>query len=236
MRLGSHSTKNAFTLIEVVIAITIVAIMTTIIFSAVSKISRVKQTLDDQRDAAMIANALLTRLTAELQRITTDEKLMPLKSQLDMPFPANTHVYGQNQKLASDTQADEITFVAKDANQYIPNQAALSGVVQIRYFVAQDPDRRSSTTDGAPIYSLIRHEAPVLNDPQVAYQHELIFPITHQLAGLNFRYLNRDEARWEDEWDRGKGQLPDVIALTVKIRSPLGRLFSYMTSVPVKSN
>ena len=64
-RRRKHS--SGFTLVELVIAISILSVILTVAYSSLSYIIRTKKLLDDRRDVSAVANAVLLRVSREIQ-------------------------------------------------------------------------------------------------------------------------------------------------------------------------
>jgi hypothetical protein len=203
--------------------------MMSVAFSALTQISRTKRALDDERDATLVANAVLTRMTRELQLISSQEKLLPPAGSSGKAYPKEVNVIGESKNLSGGESGDSITFMASDAGQYVPDGLTHAGVVQITYRVEKDPQ---APTGGDSTFYLVRDEVPAIRPPDKAYAKIMTFPITRDLVGLRFRYF--DGKSWRSDWDENQKKLPMLIRFTVKIRSPAGKVYTYTTMVPVR--
>jgi type II secretion system protein J len=235
-----HSKSSGFTLIEVILAIAILAAMILLNYRILRGIIQAKQLIDDRRDGMYIANSVLTRLARELQQAVS-KPLMPSCQSLTSagaqggaqnPGAPNS---GVTPKFLGETGMDgtSLTFMASEAGQYIPGGGgSRSGIVQINYRVAKDPDARNSNE--APLL-LVRTETPSM--PLIrACKNVLTFPITSNLVSLEFKFYDAQSKEWSDSWMAQKSvKVPDIIQFSVRLRSPAGNEQSYTSAVKVHS-
>lgn len=237
-----HSNQHGFTLIEVALAISILAVMVVLNYKILTSIIEAKQLLDDQRDGMFIANSLLTRLSRELQLASAGRPLLP---SCDAAGSASNSGSGNQatsgpryvligeEKSSSNVRGDTITFLARDAGQYIPDGGTHSGVVQITYRVEPDPDQKG-VKDATQL--LVRDEVPYRQPVARACQDALHFPITKNLVGLEFNYFDKKANQWSSSWNNEKAaKLPQIVQFKVTLRSPGGHEETYTSAVALKS-
>lgn len=234
-RLTNYRPQAGFTLIELIIAFSLLAIILSVGYGALSQIMRGASALDDQRDVTLIANSLLTRLSRELQLAYFDERtfLLPPRDKLDQKTPPNPPLLGESQTLANGAPGDNITFLAMEGGQYLPDGGTHTGIVQITYRVEADPEqpRNSDST-----YYLIRDETPLKPDPKQAYKNSMVFPLTNKLVSLEFQYYDPEKEQWSAQWgDESKRRLPALVRFSVALQSPHGRVQHYTTAVPLRA-
>jgi len=92
--IGGLRDQKGFTLVEIVVAISILTIMLGIAFDALFQIGRTKRALDDERDAALVANAVLGRMTRELQLIADQTALLPPREDMNKLYGRDTSIIG----------------------------------------------------------------------------------------------------------------------------------------------
>lgn len=248
---SSRRQTGGFTLIEVTIAISILAVMVSLNYRILNGVVKVKELLDDRREGMFIANSVLTRMSRELQLITGKYRLLPgcdtandaqsnsnQTSDLNQPpDPNQPGGAGSGRRPVfvgqSGVSGNSITFNAREGGQYIPDGGTHSGVVQITYRVAQDPDQKG--TDG-PALALIRDETPNTKPLTKACKNVLHFPITSNLLSLQFQYYDGRTKEWTDSWDGERiSRLPKIIQFTVSLKSPAGKIQTYTSSVFVSA-
>ena len=229
--------QGGFTLIELVIAIGILGIIMGIAYASLSQIIRSKTALDDERDLSMVANAVINRLSRELQLVYYGdgrENLLPPRNNLKGPSPSSTTLLGEQRSLSNGEAGDSITFLASEAGQYLPDGGTHTGIVQITYRAEPNPEQ-SSDTDS--VFFLIRDETPKTRPYDQAYKRTMTFPVTSRLVGLEFKYFNGDKEEWASSWGQnGESKLPLIIQFSFSLRSPAGKIRTYASAVPVEAS
>lgn len=230
-------TESAFTLIEIVISISILSVIMTITYSGMTQILRAKNILDDRRETNSVAYSLINRITREFQLAYSGIGLLPDREVPDGPQkPSDYNMVGENKSLSNGKRGDSITFVALEGGQYLPDGGTHSGLVQITYRVAEDPDRDESLPKQ---YLLIREETPHPNNKsqfERAFAKTMIFPVTENLISLEYRYYDPEKEEFLDAWDPEQNRkLPSQLEIKLELVSPAGELNSYITTVPLRS-
>lgn len=229
---------RGFTLVEVVIAFALLGLVVSTAYGALTSIMRSKQILDDERGAQALADSILTRLARELQMATAEETLLPPPNVVPAASSSNgtpqkpVSLEGFTATVPDGGRADTITFLASEAGQYLPDGSGNSGIVQITYRVAEDPEGR----DREPRrYYLIREELPYVLPADSAYERRMVFPITRDLVEFRIRYFSRKFRRWEEEWGRNPedDKLPALIEFKIDTLSSTGKLMSFTSAVPI---
>jgi prepilin-type N-terminal cleavage/methylation domain-containing protein len=234
-----------FTLLEVTIAIGILAVMLTLNYRILKGVISAKQVIDDRRDGIYIANSVLTRMVRELQ-LTVKRPILPpcesastqnqAPSPADPPNPADPSQQGALKPVLlaeSGLDGGSITFLAKEAGQFVPDGGTHAGIVQITYRVAKDPNQSSSSNGGLV---LVREEIPNTKPLAKACKSVLRFPITNNLVSLRFQFYDGRKKTWSESWSGPQSSmLPEIIQFTISLRSPAGAIQSYTTSVHISS-
>ncbi len=224
---------TGFTLIELVIALGIFGIIMTVAYLSLSSITESKQVLDDTRDNRLVADAVLGRMTRELQLAFAGLPLMPAQDKLTTPYSAKICLVGETDTLSNGEPGDRINFLAMEGGQYLPDGGSHSGIVQISYRVERDPEQPLGSPDS---YLLIRQETPYIRPFEKAYEKTMVFPVVKNILALRFRYLMPDEDTWSPTWgEESRVNLPRLVEFTIKLRSPKGTIETFTTSVPFRS-
>jgi prepilin-type N-terminal cleavage/methylation domain-containing protein len=241
---GGERASQGFTLLEVTIAIAILAVMLTLNYKILKGVIGAKQLIDDRRDGMYIANSVLTRMVRELQLAVKRPILPSCDSAMaqnpatnpgDTPNPTDPQQPGSKPVLIGEAGLNgaSITFLAKEAGQYIPDGGTHAGVVQITYRVAKDPEQKGSGDDGLV---LVREELPNTKPLARACKSVLRFPITNNLVDLRFRFYDGKTKEWSEAWTGQQStKLPEIIQFTISLKSPAGAVQSYTTSVHINS-
>ena len=226
MRISTR--QRGFTLVELVIAVSILTIVLSVAYSTLSYVIRTKKLIDDRQEIAAIANAVLLRMSREIQLATEIDLLPPPGGH--PPGKTVPSLRGTKNNLAAN-RGDTLEFMAEEGGQYIPEGLANTGTVMIRYRVEKDPD----SPKGAPSsYLLIRDEVPDIRPPSKAWEKLMTFPIAKNVVRLQFSYYNGVDRKWVEEWDPPTKDLPSLIRMVLTIRSPAGVEHEFMTVLPTE--
>jgi prepilin-type N-terminal cleavage/methylation domain-containing protein len=218
-----------FTFLEVVIAISILAVIMGTTYSALNQIIRAKKILDDSRDGKAIADALLTRLLRELQLALAEQPVMPPKKQLNQPIPGAPRLTATRSEKQGRSFA-ELTFVTKGSRQLLPDGTRQADIVQISYKTVESISQNASD----PQLMLIREETPYIRPFEEAYKRTISFPVANDLLSFEFLFFDEDTSQWIINWppkSAARPKLPAMIQLLFKIRSPLGAQQTYSTVI-----
>lgn len=227
--------QGGLTLIEVIIAISILAVMVTLNYQMLRGIVRAKELIEDRRDAMYIANSLLTRLSRELQLAVA----IPGRNLFNCPEGPVPAPPAQNASATrylvgvSDDSGASIQFMAKGAGQQTADSSGQTGVVMLKYSMQQDPERRSER--GAPL-ALVRSETPASGQLLKDCGKETHFPVTTSLVAFSLRFYDNKAKTWSNTWDEQRaGRLPIIIEFTVSLMSPQGNVVTSTSAVRVTS-
>lgn len=221
--------SRGFTLIEVIIAISILAVMMTINYRILRGIVEAKKQIDDRREGMYIANSILIRMSKEIQLAVKRPLLPPPNPATSAggPTPARGVFLG-----TSGLDGASLTFMARDAGQFVPDGGTHSGVIQIRYSAQRDPEQPDSS-----LLSMLREEVPNIKPIARAYKNALRFPISNNLMSLNFRYYDGQDKQWVETWDDQRAtKLPTIVEYTIELKSPGGIIQSYTGAVKLHSS
>jgi len=233
----SKQGENGLTLIEVIIAIAILAVMVTLNYQMLRGIVTAKELIEDRRDAMYIANSLLTRLSRELQLAVA----IPGRNIFNCPDGPVAAPPPQNQGASparylsgeSDERGATIQFMAKGAGQQTADASGQTGVVMLKYSMQQDPERRSERD--APL-ALVRSDTPSSGQILRDCAKEIHFPVTNNLVAFSLRFYDNKTKSWTTNWDEQRGgKLPIIIEFTVSLLSPKGNVITATSAVRVTS-
>lgn len=221
-----------FTMVEIVLALTLLVMIVGVAYSALSQIMRGKKLLDDSRDISLLASSVLTRMSRELQLAYAGAPLLQDEEANEEQLSSRTFLLGTPERL-KEGRGDSVTFVALEGGQYLPDGGTHSGLVQITYRVEEPPER--SETEPATYY-LVRDEIPYIRPIKDAMKKRMTFPVTQELVNLKIQYYDPDEEEWVDKWGtRTRVRLPIMARITLRLRSPRGKVQTYATAVALRS-
>lgn len=224
--------RNGFTLVEVVIAIGILGVMLAIGYGTLRNILVSKQLLDDGRDARLVADAVVGRMSRELQLAFEGTALLPPRSNMNQPYSSRISLIGEAESIDADAKADSITFLALEGGQYLPDGGTHSGIVQVSYRMVETPPEQAV---GDSKYSLVREEVPYIRPAKRAYRRSVVFPITDRIESLQFMYLDDNKDEWVDSWgSAGREGLPGQVWFSITLKSGTGKISTYATTIPMR--
>ena len=223
--------KKAFTLIEIIIAISIMSLIFYVAYRAVTQIGFAKAEIEDQRDTLQIANTILTRFARELQLVSDYQ-------QLEDPSLEGYYFFGSDERISGDRDGDQITFLAEDGGQYVPDGQTHSGLVMISYRVVRNPERTKSGAEET--FVLIRDEVPNTKPYEKALEKRMTFPITDKLVSLNFEFFDHSARSWQNDWkekfqDKAINKVPGMIRIKIRIMTNSGKIMTFATAIAIKA-
>lgn len=228
--------QYGFTFLEIVIAISILAIIITVSYESLSQILRGKKIIDDARDGKAIADSLLTRFSKELQLASAKVKLMPPRNNLKQVPVGQPSFLAQKINLegsSSDQKFTQLSFVVTGDNRVLPDGSVQSGARQITYRTEPDPEDSNHQK-----LRLVREEVPILKSAKKAYQKGMMFPVATDLIQYELLFFDGDSLKWIETWGlpgkQTRKRLPDLIQIYFKVRSPLGAIQSYSTIIYIQ--
>lgn len=225
--------QRGFTMMEIVLAVTLLAIILSVSYSGITSIITSKQLLDDRRDQLVMANSVLNRMTRELQLAFSGVAVLPRPDEdKDKKIASSICLIGDENMLGNDKRGDVIRFVALEGGQYLPDGGSHSGLVQIMYRVEEDPERKPNEPER---YLLIREETPVIRPFDRAYEKMMVFPITNRIISMQLRYYDTNSQKWYGKWGDGeRNDLPARVEIIMELMSPRGVLQRFATQVPLR--
>lgn len=221
---------SAFTLMELVIAISVFAVILTLSYRIFAQVAGSKKILDEERDISKVAHSILTRFTREIQH-TVSRQLLPRPNQSASTFSSTVFLLGVSKNMSNRKPGAEITFVAKDVGQFIRGNRPGSGLVQITYRVEEDPEasRKENRT-----MLLIRDEVNHIPDKDLAFKNILTFPVADNIEGLQLIYYDNQQKTWKEEWSPQERTLPSLVKMNLELRGESGKIYSYSTIFVVR--
>ena len=91
----AFKSSKGFTLTEIMISLGIMSVVMITAYGALRQITQSKTVLDNSRETQKIANAILSRLTRELQLAYDGVLIMPPENNTKKKINPNTHMIGK---------------------------------------------------------------------------------------------------------------------------------------------
>ncbi|HEX2657146.1 MAG TPA: hypothetical protein VHU40_02695, partial [Polyangia bacterium] len=205
-------------LIEVMLAVAILAILTTLMWSAFSQASRNKKRVEAAQERTHTVRTALLRMAREIEMTFLSESNEP-----DATLPRTQFI------AASRPDVDELWFTAF-AHQRLRGGSAEGDTSIIGYFGARDPEDRR-------ILNLMRRESRrlVSKDPrEVPGETYIVCP---NIVRLKLSYYDYRKKEWRDEWNSnlaGWSFLPSHVRIALTVLTAEGREVTYSTDARIQ--
>ncbi len=197
---GNDQQAKGFTLIEVLLAMAILAVIMSVIYVSFSTASNNVQQAERLRDETDIARALITRLSSDIansyvrQGINVPTFFQVIREEL------LTETTQNGEKIRHDRIAmTTLTNWPKDAKE--------TELWEVAYFFKEKPEGKG--------YSLFRREKRELSKDVPPLEGGVEYEITDRVQSLQFRY-SEDGVQWTDEgWDQSRHKTPKAVEIVV---------------------
>lgn len=186
--------RRGFSLLEIVVAISILALIGSITFGTIASALETRDMLEEEDRSNQSARIALDRLRNDL-------RLAYLTSNTSA---VNTYV---TQFIGKNESPDRLWFTSL-SHRPMYRDSRECDQTEITYWTEADP-----TMSGA--YVLLRREAPRIdNEPE---KDGLISPLAYHLKDVSFRYINPKTNEWVEEWDTTGADTPDFLPRAVQV-------------------
>lgn len=200
--------QGAFTLLELMVASAILAIVTVIVFGAFTGVMTASEAARNVADVTHTSRFIVEAVSRDLASA----------SMLDNG--KRGFFVGKDGGEGEDRQADDISFTGFGRRFVVPgggtDQAA------IRWYAVKKP--------GAEHYALMRSESPDFTGP--GDTAGAAFEVSDRLVSFNAQYMKDSE--WEDAWDTSTGsEPPRAVLIEFTLLDSYGREVSSQVLAPV---
>jgi len=209
----NHS-QSGFTLIEVMLALALMALVTSILWGTIAQTAKVKKRIEDAQDRTHTVRVALMRMSREIE----------------MAYQSNFEALGTQERRTmfsgvSHNDFDELTF-SWFGHQRLRADAAEGDTAVVRYFSQPDPDDYSQT-------NIMRRETRRLEakDPElIPGETYLLCPA---VVRLKFAYYDYQQKDWRDEWDTTKADglqyLPTQVRILLTVLDERGQPVTFIS-------
>ena len=190
---------RGFTLVELLVAIAVLAGISVIIYGAFAGMKRSREGVERLQDRYREGRLAMTRMTRELQSafISLHTPILPSLLVEKTAFVGTTG-----------TPADRVDFDSF-ANRRIDRNSHVSDQCELSYFGSQDPDL-PGTTD------LVRRVSTTLDlDPKKGGHIEVL---ATDIDLFKLQYLDPQTSNWVDTWDTTQGVTGQPSRLPVQVK------------------
>jgi len=177
--------QNGFTLLEVLVAVTITALLLTAVYGVFTSVSGAKQRLEGEGEIYHQARVLYDRIGRELR---------------------GTYWRRGNKKTSftGGRTGDGYTFLELTTTVVTP-YGGRGAISVVRYELRPDNEAKEPDT-----WVLMRDEYPPFNAP---LQEREGYPLARGIREMNFRYYKNGQ--WEEEWDAARDGLPQMVEVSI---------------------
>jgi prepilin-type N-terminal cleavage/methylation domain-containing protein len=211
-RITTHRAPRGFTLIEMMLAIGVLALILAMLASSFSTIAHSKVHAEGRLMVDREGRALLWQLTKEL------------RNTVQTPYTASNVALFGNGHMSGGVAIDTLTLSTFSGG----HRRALTGMTPetiVTYNLTANPDQQ-----GWFVLNRSQQSGLLTNGatPQTTV-------LANNVLSLHFRYF--DGQKWGESWDspslpRGR-QLPAAVAIQIQMAAPGGRVMDFATQVTV---
>lgn len=211
-------TRRGFTLLEVMIAASILAVMGAIVFGSFGRAYKQKEDIEAADDRYAQARTAMDRMAAEISVAFLSEHYDRKRYQQRPTLFKGEDKSGQ----------DQLTFSAL-ANERFEQDAKVSDQTVVRYFV--DRDRSANNK----FESLYRRVNPIIDED--AERRGTRQVLCENVKHLDFKYWDATKNEWVEEWDASRpernGVLPERVKITLGILDDEGKERKFTTQTRI---
>jgi len=205
-RHGDRGQSKGFTLLEVLLALTILAMISATIYGSFSTAGRNIESAEATRDGTDRARTLIARLANDI----TNACVIP---------GMETFLYGQKFEREEDKQRFDSIYLTTLTNWRKADSREMD-LWEVGYFFQDKPDGTGRV--------LMRKEKRELSKDVARREGGTDYELTDAVEGLRLRYTT-DGTTWLDEWKQGG--LPKAVEVTLTIAD--GKVYS--TAVDIRN-
>ena len=194
--------QGGFTLIEILVSISIIAITLATVYGVFSSVSSAKERLDQDSETYHKARVIFDRFGRELHgaylsSANKDSLLMGEKDTLD-----------------------NVTF-SFSTTAASPLSSTGTGYALVTYTVTDD----NEADDGSKV--LLRSEKPLLSE-----EDSSSLRVMRLAPGINYFNLRfYDGSSWQDSWDSSSKGLPSLVEIEIRITDARGQEIPFLSAI-----
>ena len=213
--------RKGFTLMEVMIAVAITALMGTLVASSFNGTFKAKQVIEGEAERYRMLRTAMNRMEREIGAAFVSDRfdLKRYRDSNDRP----TNFIGQ---------ADHLLFTSL-AHQRLYTDAKESDQMVVEYSVKTSTERNATGRR-----DLMRRENPILDERMDRGGSEDV--LFEGIQRVEFGYWDSDKKEWINEWDTRrpdrKSYLPTRVRITIVAKDENGKEMKYTTQTRVLLN
>jgi len=198
--------SEGFTLLEIIVAIALTALLVTFAFQSVTSLSRAQERTLEENERDRLAEVVLDRMERELAGT-----LLLVKPE-DLPEEDHPWIFTAIDEVAQGEDADSLRFVTETPAR-VADAAIGGGFRIVSYALRTNVDGGSNLYRTEEAFPEKRElDLPPFEDP----------PAVRDVAKFNVEAVDDESPRRLDSWDSTEAQadrLPSAVELTLQLRS-----------------
>lgn len=207
--------EKGFTLIEVLVAVTLLAIIAFLVWQAMGSSIASKERFEKRDRAFRSASLALDRISRDLQMAVLFSNVEFLGVSEAGEQRTKSVFVGEN-----NGDQDKIAFNSVSHVRYLKDTKE-SDLAEVGYFLEPEEEKEEGGVSG--LFALKKREqSPPDAEPD---QGGTVMTLLEGVKELNFRYYDRRKTEFGEEWDTTKvdfvGKLPRAVEITMVIQDPI---------------
>ena len=201
-----RQTQHGFTLIETMLALALMAFLTSLLWGTFSQTAKVKKRIEQSQDRTHTVRVALMRMSREIEMAFVNDESSGTQERRTM-FSGSSH-----------NDFDELRF-SWFGHQRLRADAAEGDTALVSYFSLPDPDDSTAT-------NLMRRETRRLEakDPKIIPGETYI--LCPAVSRLKFAYYDYRQKDWREDWDTttadGQQYLPTQVRISLTVLDERG--------------
>lgn len=181
--------NDGFTLIEILVAIAIIAILLSTVYGIFTAVSNARQRLETEGETYQLARVIFMRMGRELQSV----------------YYAKTN---SRTEFTGGLTGDGQPYLELSTAASSPQGGELTGIAAVRYELQTDPE---SPSGDEQTQELMRTEVPLYEAPD---PNAKPYRLARGIGQLTFRFYQK--GKWQQSWNaRNDGGLPEMVEVTL---------------------
>lgn len=212
--------SRGMTLLEVLVSISILALISTLIFGAFEGMARSRAGLTRIDDRYHQGRGALSRMTRELQ-----SAFLTLHQPQAITSSVRTTMF-----VGTDSGSEDRVDFTSFSHRRLGRNLHESDQNELSFFISRDPERSGKS-------DLVQREQREVDlDPQ---HGGVVNVVAEDVAGLDLQYLDPLTCAWQDSWDSSQAagqfnRLPLQVKIILTLRGGIGeRPIRFETKVPL---
>ena len=222
--------RRGFTLLEVLIAVSIIAVIFSMIYTTYAWTIETKQYVEEGNDLYAMARLALDRMSREIS-------MAYLRQSNDRDDVNYTLFVGED--LDSEGYPVDALHFTSVSHLRFGSNVRESDQNEISYYIVESSEgkvREFSNLD-LETKSLIYREDPTIDSSPTA--DGTLYELATSVYGLNYRFYDSESEEWVDSWDSrevssGQPGLPTAVEITLILAGTQGQELIFQTKVMVR--